>query len=75
MGTHYFDWHHTEADTLDKVNIDDFRKNVASLAVMSFALADMPERVVASSGRPRKTRTVRRGVCPFRSNSYAASSG
>jgi carboxypeptidase Q len=50
VGTHYFDWHHTEADTLDKVNIDDFRKNVASLAVMSFALADMPERVVAASG-------------------------
>ncbi len=49
-GAHYFDWHHTEADTLDKVNIDDFRKNVASLAVMSFALADMPERVVASAG-------------------------
>jgi hypothetical protein len=52
VGTHYFDWHHTEADTLDKVNIDDFRKNVASLAVMSFALADMPERVVpAAAGR------------------------
>ncbi len=50
VGTHYFDWHHTEADTLDKVNIDDFRKNVASLAVMSFALADMPERVVPQSG-------------------------
>ncbi len=49
-GAHYFDWHHTEADTLDKVNIDDFRKNMASLAVMSFALADMPERVVATSG-------------------------
>jgi hypothetical protein len=31
------------------VNIDDFRKNVASLAVMSFALADMPERVAAAT--------------------------
>jgi hypothetical protein len=50
VGTHYFDWHHTEADTLDKVNIDDFRKNVASLAVMSFILADMPERLVAAAG-------------------------
>jgi hypothetical protein len=49
-GTHYFDWHHTEADTLDKVNPDDFRKNVASLAVMSYALADMPERLVAATG-------------------------
>jgi Zn-dependent M28 family amino/carboxypeptidase len=54
-GAHYFDWHHTEADTLDKVNIDDFRKNMASLAVMSFALADMPERVMASAaGRGRR---------------------
>jgi len=48
VGTHYFDWHHTEADTLDKVNPDDFRKNVAALAVMSYALADMPQRLTAS---------------------------
>jgi Zn-dependent M28 family amino/carboxypeptidase len=39
---HYFDWHHTEADTLDKVNPEDFRKNVAALAVMTYVLADMP---------------------------------
>jgi hypothetical protein len=45
VGTHYFDWHHTEADTLDKVNPEEFRKNVAALAVMSYVLADMPERV------------------------------
>jgi hypothetical protein len=51
VGTHYFDWHHTEADTLDKVNPEDFRKNVASLAVMSFALADMPERLTGAAGR------------------------
>jgi Peptidase family M28/PA domain len=44
-GTHYFDWHHSEADTLDKVDPADFRKSVAALAVMGFALADMPERV------------------------------
>jgi len=44
-GTHYFDWHHSEADTLDKVNPEDFRKSVAALAVMSYALADMPERL------------------------------
>ena len=52
-GTHYFDWHHTEADTLDKVNPEDFRKNMASLAVMSYVLADMPGRVVASAGARR----------------------
>src|ERR1017187_2799747 len=53
VGTHYFDWHHTEADTLDKVNPEDFRKNVAALAVMGYALADMPERLVAAAGGRR----------------------
>ncbi|HTS25947.1 MAG TPA: M20/M25/M40 family metallo-hydrolase [Bryobacteraceae bacterium] len=53
MGTHYFDWHHTETDTLDKVNPEDFRKNLAALAVMGFALADMPGRLTASGGGRR----------------------
>jgi len=47
-GAHYFDWHHTEADTLDKVNLEDFRKNIATLAVMSYVLADMPGRIAGS---------------------------
>ena len=42
---HYFDWHHTEADTLDKVNPEEFRKNVASLSVMTWVLANMPEKL------------------------------
>jgi hypothetical protein len=45
VGTHYFDWHHTETDTLDKVNPEDFRKSIAALAVMSYVLADMPEKL------------------------------
>jgi hypothetical protein len=56
VGTHYFDWHHTEADTLDKVSLEDFRKNLASLAVMSFVLADMPERLTAATGGRRGPR-------------------
>jgi len=44
-GAHYFDWHHTEADTFDKVNPQDFRESVASMAVMGYVLADMPERL------------------------------
>jgi hypothetical protein len=48
VGTHYFDWHHTETDTLDKVNPDDFRKSIAALAVMSYILADMPEKLAGS---------------------------
>ena len=51
VGTHYFDWHHTETDTLDKVDLNDFRKNMASLAVMSYVLADMPGRLVQGGGR------------------------
>ena len=47
---HYFDWHHTEADTLDKVDLEDFRKNVASLAVMTYILADMPETLTGRKG-------------------------
>jgi hypothetical protein len=54
VGTHYFDWHHTEADTLDKVSPEDFRKNMAALAVMGYALADMPDRVVAAAGGGRR---------------------
>jgi len=47
---HYFDWHHTEADTLDKVDPIDFRKNIASLAVMTYILADMPEKLAGHKG-------------------------
>jgi Zn-dependent M28 family amino/carboxypeptidase len=49
-GAHYFDWHHTEADTLDKVDPVDFRKNVASLAVMTYVIADMPETLTGHKG-------------------------
>jgi hypothetical protein len=41
VGEHYFDWHHTEADTLDKVEPDNVRRAIALLAVMGFVLADM----------------------------------
>ena len=46
VAEHYFDWHHTEADTLDKIDPQDFKKNVASMAVLAYILADMPARLV-----------------------------
>ncbi len=46
---HYFDWHHTQADTVDKVNLDDFRRNIAVLAVLAYVLADMPGQLEASA--------------------------
>ena len=42
---HYFDWHHTQADTLDKVDPGDLRRATGMLAVMGYVLADMPERL------------------------------
>ncbi|HVS62189.1 MAG TPA: M20/M25/M40 family metallo-hydrolase [Thermoanaerobaculia bacterium] len=42
IGEHYFDWHHTDADTLDKVEPENLRKATGMLAVMGFVLADMP---------------------------------
>jgi carboxypeptidase Q len=37
----YFTYHHTAADTLDKVVPEELRENAACLAVMGYALADM----------------------------------
>ncbi len=45
VGTHYFDWHHTATDTIDKINPQEFRQCIAALAVMGFVLADMPDRL------------------------------
>jgi hypothetical protein len=45
VGVHYFDWHHTRTDTVDKIDPHEFRQNVAALAVMGYILADMPERL------------------------------
>jgi hypothetical protein len=39
----YDEYHHTNADTFDKVVPQDFRLHVASLAVLGYVLADMPE--------------------------------
>jgi carboxypeptidase Q len=45
VGTHYSDWHHTTSDTLDKVDPQDFRLCIATMAVASYILADMPGRL------------------------------
>jgi hypothetical protein len=44
---HYFDWHHSPADTVDKIYPQDLRLNIGVLAVMSYVLADMPDRLGA----------------------------
>ena len=37
---HYFDYHHTAADTLDKVDPESLQSQVATMAVLAFFLAD-----------------------------------
>ena len=40
--SHYFDIHHTEADTLDKISPEDLALCVATMAVYAYVVGDMP---------------------------------
>ena len=42
-GTKYFWYHHTEADTIDKLDPNDMARCVAAMAVMAYVVADMSE--------------------------------
>jgi Zn-dependent M28 family amino/carboxypeptidase len=42
-GRTYFNYHHTAADTLDKIVPQELRENAAAMAVMGYALANMTE--------------------------------
>lgn len=44
-GSTYFDYHHTPADTLDKVDTKMLSDDIAAMAIMSYILADMPGRL------------------------------
>ena len=39
----YFDYHHSAADTLDKIDPDNIRRQAAVMAMMAYFLAEMPE--------------------------------
>lgn len=43
--TRYFDYHHTHADTFDKVAKVDLDQNIAAMAALAYMLADMPGRL------------------------------
>jgi carboxypeptidase Q len=52
----YFDYHHSAADTLDKIDPDNIRRQVALMAMMAYFVAEMPEalpRVPPSKPRVR----------------------
>lgn len=42
-GTRYFHYHHSDADTLDKLDPDEVALCVATMAVVAFIVADLPE--------------------------------
>jgi carboxypeptidase Q len=44
-GSRYFWYHHTEGDTLDKLDPAEVARCVAAMAVMAYVIADMPERL------------------------------
>jgi hypothetical protein len=40
-GTAYFDYHHTDNDTLDKINKDELDQQAAAFAAIAYAAAEM----------------------------------
>jgi carboxypeptidase Q len=44
-GEKYFWFHHTDADTIDKLDPDELARCVAAMAIMAYVVADMPERL------------------------------
>ena len=47
----YFDWHHTPEDTLDRIDPEQLRQNVAAWATVLAILADAPETLIAKPGQ------------------------
>ena len=45
VGTRYPEWHHTHGDSFENISPHDFQLHIASLAVLSYVLADMPEKL------------------------------
>lgn len=42
-GTYYFWYHHTDADTIDKLDPGELNLCVAAMAVLAYVVAEMPE--------------------------------
>ncbi len=45
VGDTYFWYHHTEADTLDKLDANEVQRCVAAMAIFAYVVAEMPERL------------------------------
>ncbi len=44
-GSRYFWYHHTAADTIDKLSAEEYKKCVATMAVMAYTIANMEQRL------------------------------
>ena len=44
-GSKYFLIHHTQADTIDKIDPVEMAKCAAAIAVMAYVVADLPQRL------------------------------
>jgi carboxypeptidase Q len=44
-GSRYFTYHHTQADTVERLDPDEVALNVAAMAVMAYVVADLPARL------------------------------
>ncbi len=49
----YFDYHHTPADTLDKIVPRELQENAAVMSVLGYALTNIPVELPRSAPRPR----------------------
>jgi hypothetical protein len=52
--THYFDYHHTEADTLDKVVPEELKDSVAAFTLMAYLAAEAPEPLPRQAPKPEE---------------------
>jgi carboxypeptidase Q len=49
-GTRYFWYHHTDADTIDKLDAAEMARCVATLAVMIYVIGELDYRLPRSAG-------------------------
>lgn len=60
--THYFDIHHTMADTLDKVDPHDLAMNATAMAVMAWSLAELDPPLARYVPPPKEDATKPPGI-------------
>jgi hypothetical protein len=53
-GTHYFDLHHSPADTFDHIDGESLAKDAAAFAVLAYAFAEMPDKLARPPPAERK---------------------